>query len=405
MKSRVCGLIFAVLILLLVSACSKGEDSASTGTAVQTIAWQTDANGFLQYSTNDTALYGTGNRHTNNTIQSTMTSVEAQVKRVSGSSGTGYGIVFCYQDSGDFYRIIITETGYYRIDKRVLGINYYYTGGIWSTTTPSSWPSSSHLITGYDNTNDIRVVSTGSGNFDVYFNGVYETSFNDATFTGGDSGYDASVSDSSREQFPSTPADMRFKQIYPDLSTAYTVERILWQNDGSGFMQFLTNDTNDCGTLKVQPANTAFNPMNSVEMQVKKISGYSHSAYGTVLCYQDNNNYYAVVLVVGGSYMITKKVSGVLNYWDSGSWSSSNPSPWPSSSHLITGYGNTNDIKVVSTGSGNFDVYFNGVYETSFVDTTFTGGYNGYIASVSSVSRENFPTDPVDVRVKLISAD
>jgi hypothetical protein len=394
-----------VIILLAVSACSKGEDSAPAAATVQTIAWQTDADGFLQFSTNDTARYSTSSRHTNNTIQSTMTSVEAQLKRVSGSSGTGYGIIFCYQDAGDFYRIIITETGYYRIDKKISGTTYCYSGGTWSTTSPSPWPSSSHLNTGFGNTNDIKVVNMGSGNFYVYFNGVYETSFNDTTFTGGDSGYDASVSDASREDFPSTPADMRFKQIDPDLNTAYTVERILWQNDGSGFMQFLTNDTNDCGTLQVQPAGTAFNPMGSVEMQVKKISGYSHAAYGTVFCYLDNNNYYAVALVVSGNYMIIKKASGEFYYWDSGSWSSSNPSSWPSSSHLNTGYGNTNNIKVVNAGSGNFYVSFNGVYETSFVDTAFTGGYNGYAASISSLSHEDFPTVPVDVRIKLISAN
>jgi len=114
---------------------------------------------------------------------------------------------------------------------------------------------------------------------------------------------------------------------------------------------------------------------------------------------------YAVALVVSGNYMIIKKASGEFYYWDSGSWSSSNPSSWPSSSHLNTGYGNTNNIKVVNAGSGNFYVSFNGVYETSFVDTAFTGGYNGYAASISSLSHEDFPTVPVDVRIKLISAN
>ena len=411
MNKKIQFLIFTALFLFLITAslsCSgKGDDaaSASTDPVVQTISWQADADGFLQYSTNDTALYSTGHYHTNNTIQTTMTAVEAQVKRISGYSNIGYGICFCYQDSGDSYRVLITTTGAYIILKRVSGTTYYYSGSSWTTTNPS-WPSSSHLNTGFNTINDIKVVNNGSGNFDVYFNGILETSFTDSSFTGGDSGYYATVSDSSHENFPSTSADMRFKQIDPDLSTAYSVTRILWEDDGAGFVQFSTNDTNDCGNLFTHAIGSPFTPMSSVEIQVKKVTGSSHNSYGNVFCYQDQDNYYRVGITVNGYYIINKKVAGTTSYNIGGStWYATNPSSsWPNSINLITGFGNTNNIKVVNAGGGVFDIYFNGIYETSFTDSTFTGGYNGYSAGVSAVSNENFPT-PVDVRARLISAD
>jgi hypothetical protein len=406
MNKKIQFLSLTVLFLFLITAClscSGGKDDAASP-STETISWQTDADGFLQYSTNDTALYSTNHRHTNNTIQATMDTVEAQVKKISGYSGAGYGIMFCYQDSSNHYGVVITTTGNYLIRKAVSGVSSYYVSGSWTTTQPSPWSSSSNLNTGFDVTNDIKVVNTGSGNFDVYFNGVYETSFNDTTFTGGDSGYDFSISASTRENFPTTPSDVRFKQINPDLSTAHSVQRILWQDDGAGFVRFSTNDTNDCGHLFTHAIGSPFAPMSSVEIQVKKMSGSSHNAYGNVFFYQDDNNFYSIGITINGYYIIIKKVAGTYSYNIGGStWYATNPSPWPNSSNLITGFGNTNNIKVINNGSGNFDLYFNGIWETSFTDLTFTGGYNGYSAGVSAVSKENFPT-PVDVRAKLIAA-
>jgi hypothetical protein len=410
MNKKIQFLILTTLFLFLSTAslsCSGGkDDSASTSTdpVIQTISWQADADGFLQYSTNDTTLYSSHQWHTNNTIQTTMTSVEAQVKRISGYSGAGYGIMFCYQDPSDHYGVVITTTGNYLIRKAVSGVSSYYVSGSWTTTQPSPWPLSSHLNTGFNTINDINVVNNGSGNFDLYFNGVWETSFTDSTFTGGDFGYDISISASSRENFPTTPSDVRFKQITPDLSTAHSVQRILWQNDGAGFIQFSTNDTNDCGHLFTHAISSPFTPMSSVEMQVKKMSGSSHNAYGIVFCDQDDDNFYSIGITVNGYYIILKKVAGTSYYNIGGStWYSTNPS-WPISSHLNTGFDTANNIKVINNGSGNFDLYFNGIWEISFTDSTFTGGYNGYASSISSVSRESFPT-PADVRARLISAD
>jgi hypothetical protein len=398
--------LITLFLLMTCLSCSSHSASDPAAPAVQTISWQPDSNGFLQYSTNDPNLYDTGHIHTNNTIQATMSSgdsVEAEVIKNSGSAHMGYGILFCYQSLSNYYKVDITINGDYMIIKRVSGISYYYSNGSWVTTNPS-WPISSNLITGYGNSNDIKVVNAGGGTFDVYFNGNLETTFTDSTFTGGDSGYLAAIDSAANENFPATPNDTRFKQITPDLSTASIIQTILWQSDGSGFIQFLTNDTNYCGDGWFDWTSASYTPMNSVEMQVKKIAGDLDCGNGIIFCVQDDNNFYRIVVTATGYYLISKKVAGTYSfYWGSGVWATTEPYPWPTSSNLITGYGNINDIKVVNAGGGTFDVYFNSELETTFTDSTFTGGHNGYYAFVSTVSLEGFPT-PMDFRVKLIFA-
>ena len=399
------GLRFTLVLLLLFSlticqSCGSGGGSSDAAPPV-TVSWQPDAGGFLQYSTNDPALYNSTQVHANNTIQSTMTSLETQVKRVSGSTGTGYGILFCYQDPDNTYGIAITTGGQYLILRSVNGVNSYYNGSSWSSDSHSSWLSSSHLITGLNKINSIKVTYAGSANFNVYFNGTYEISFNDANFTGGDSLYMAAISTAVHENFP-TPSDMRFKQIDPDLSTAHAITTITWQPDADGFTQFSTNDTNYIGWGEYHLTGALFNPFHSVEMQAKKLSGYSNNGYGFIFCTQDTNNFYRILITATGYYLISKKVSGSYSHYLGGVWTTSGF--WPSSGNLVTGLGNTNSIKVISTGGGNFDVYFNNVLETSFNDSTFAGGRNGYYTFIGSVNDEGFPT-PMDVRVKLIAAD
>jgi hypothetical protein len=105
-----------------------------------------------------------------------------------------------------------------------------------------------------------------------------------------------------------------------------------------------------------------------------------------------------------GLMLFRKKYPVHIYYYHvDGSWSGTNPSPWPASSLINKGFDPVvNNIKVINAGGGNFDIYFNGSYETSFKDATFTGGYSGFYASVGSASKESFPT-PVDVRFKLLS--
>lgn len=72
------------------------------------------------------------------------------------------------------------------------------------------------LNKGYNVENIIRVEYVpATKTFDIYFNGEYEPSFTDSTFTGGKFGFFATVGKEEDENFPSTPVNILFKQHQP----------------------------------------------------------------------------------------------------------------------------------------------------------------------------------------------
>src|SRR6185369_11417378 len=90
--------------LLLVSC---GSSSSSSGSA-QTNRWQLDGNGFVQLATNDAQYYGrVFITDFTQAGQTSMDTVTAVVKKQSGSLYGGYGIIFCYRDPNNHYRLLI----------------------------------------------------------------------------------------------------------------------------------------------------------------------------------------------------------------------------------------------------------------------------------------------------------
>jgi len=129
--------------------------------------------------------------------------------------------------------------------------------------------------------------------------------------------------------------------------------------------------------------------------------------YGIVFCYLDANNYYRFLISTYGYYEIFRNVSGVYSWYNfnTNSWQGNNSFAYPLSTHLNDEYGDINKIKVIATGSGNFDLYFNGIKDDSFTGTNFTSGKTGFASFLGTSSEENFPNSPVDIRFKEISAN
>lgn len=194
---------------MLLTSCGGGHSSNDSGssTSTQTIKWQLDNEGFVQLFTNDPQYYGYSfwNTYTQ-TNQSPMATVTATVKKMSGSLSSGYGVIFCYQDNNNFYRLLITTGGYYCVYEKV--------GGTYNTIIPWTSIPSPHLNNGVGVENVISVAQPTLNNFSIYFNGSFETSFSDSNFSGGKSGFTMSVSPTT-ENFPYTPEDVRFKMSSP----------------------------------------------------------------------------------------------------------------------------------------------------------------------------------------------
>jgi len=190
--------------------CGHTSSFSTTLATIRDLAWQPDGNGFWQFVTSNPYNYKYWQWYTLNTAyQAQMSTVTAIIKKHSGSQTGEYGIVFCYQDTNNFYSILIDTRGNYLIREKV--------AGTYNTIIPKT--TSGSLNIGYDITNEISVVQQSLHTFTVYFNGIQAISFSDSHFTGGRAGFYAIVHDQTDEYFPGLPVDIRFKMnapiIYP----------------------------------------------------------------------------------------------------------------------------------------------------------------------------------------------
>ena len=126
-------------------------------------------------------------------------------------------------------------------------------------------------------------------------------------------------------------------------------------------------------------------PILSLELSVKKDSGYSLGKYGVIICYLDDQNYYLLTIDTEGNFQFDKMINDVMQTLV----------PNTFTSNLTTGYEVYNKIKIERDGSGEFTFTFNDIETTNITDTTFTGGFSGYYVYVGSALNENFPSIPV----------
>lgn len=194
-------IIFSISIIFI--ACPPQEECP-----VETIKWQKDGKGFIQFYTTDLSQSG---RHIQcydpeATLDMNEKRVETIVKKLSGADNRGYGIAFCYH-SDDYYQVAITTKGKYQISKSVGG----------NRSAIVDWNSSGLLKTGDDKENEIEVQWDSTNDiYAVYFNNNLEVTFdgNGKAFALGRSGFYVHVS-ATEENFPCVPVDVRFKQNRP----------------------------------------------------------------------------------------------------------------------------------------------------------------------------------------------
>jgi hypothetical protein len=167
-----------------------------------------DGNGYLQFETNDPAYLNSGwydwDLSTNQATTSWTTTVT--IIKNSGAIGNGAGIIFCYSDASNFYRVLVAWNGGYRIDKKVAG----------AYSTIQGWSSSVMINKGLSASNEISVQEIGANNYFLSINSVLVTNFTDSSLaTGGMGGFYVSVGTSGSENFPYNSVDVRFKMTSP----------------------------------------------------------------------------------------------------------------------------------------------------------------------------------------------
>jgi hypothetical protein len=195
----------AVLAALAFGACSTEADDEDL--PVQTITWEVK-DGYYQFYTNDAKYYDYAfwsHRDNSTGVFTTFTGV---TKKMSGGDHMGYGFIFCVVDNENFYRILITKNGSYRISKVV--------ADTWTHLT--DWVDSSNLKKDYGVENTVTVTRSAAGVFSIIFNDVQSATFTDTTFTTDAYGPYAAVGLAEDEAFPNSPVDLRYKFTSPAVS-------------------------------------------------------------------------------------------------------------------------------------------------------------------------------------------
>jgi len=244
-------LIIVFLIIPLISCPESGEESDDTegGTSsssssqinVNTVIWEKDQNGYLQFSTNDSrfvdsdgsTIWKMGQLEINQYDDTFV--FEAVCNKLQGTGEGGYGITFCMQDINNFIVVMIRKTGSYCVIKRYLTLNQNTNTLEEKREFIIDWTFTSALIQGNNQNNKIKVSYLGNRTFKITFNDIeenppitFEENENKTPLfnMGGKLGYLIVISP--KEQFPDTPVDVRFFQNIPvDLQFASNKSTLL----------------------------------------------------------------------------------------------------------------------------------------------------------------------------------
>jgi hypothetical protein len=199
-------LVWAALLCWILPVLSNCPTQASSSS--ETIEWQPDQQGYVQFMTKSPAnLDTTWYIHYPPVLTPMNTATVTAIKN-SGNADAGFGMIYCVSDLQNFYRVLITTSGYFNICKKVGG--KYFIIRDWTQ---------SGLIGGTGAATTISVTSYGAGSFTLFLNGRLMSNFDDSTFTGGTMGFYVYVSDA--EEFPGTPVDVRF-HMTPPIQAAVT---------------------------------------------------------------------------------------------------------------------------------------------------------------------------------------
>jgi len=162
---------------------------------------------------------------------------------------------------------------------------------------------------------------------------------------------------------------------------------VYWKSDGNGFIQFSTNDPN-VHNFAFTYIFTNNNNQIIFEIECKKNSGNRRKPFGMIFGAQDNQSFYSLIIDTEGFYSIWKYNNNYIVIKE-----------WIKSERLNTGYGKSNNLKVIKNSS-TFTVYLNDHQVHQFTDSTINGNRIGYYVSIGSEEEESFPNNPVDVRFR-----
>ena len=294
--------------------------------------------------------------------------IETSILKISGEQDYGMSFLFDYKNSDDYREFGVTSTGYYRVAESVDA----------SYSTIKAWTSSGSINKGNYATNKLKVKKKGN-RVTFYINGTYVYGMDYRTFLG---------SKMAIRLYRDQKVAVDYLRVkYSGGTTTNTTttntntggKTILFEGFNNNDNQWSTRDDSSV-RLAVQGGDYimehkrdkggwAATITRSIDAarnfkitgQIKKVSGIQNNGFGLVFGKQDNSNQNMFLISGNGSYKILKFENGT----------ETQIKKWTESSHIKTGDGKYNYLKVQKVGSAYKFYINNNLVLTSFSPKLF----------------------------------
>lgn len=282
-------------------------------------------------------------------------SITAQIKKVSGVNNNGFGIVFGRKDTDNQNQFFISSDGSYIINKTVNGKRTY----------TKNWTQSSYIKTGNGAYNYLKVQKVGS-KYEFYINSNLVYTTYSTKFYGDRVGFivydkikmsvgylSINYKDDKKTTITTNP-----KKTTNTTNTTGS-KTILFEGFNNNNNTWSETNTSDV-KLDIQNGDYIINHKREsggwsttidkyintsrdfrITAQIKKVSGIQNNGYGITFGKKDNNNLNHFIITGDGSYKIIQYKNGTRTYIKN----------WTKSSHIKTGNGVYNYLKVQKVGS------------------------------------------------------
>jgi hypothetical protein len=211
MKRLFVGLAIVSVTAFLTNTCTQSPD-------IETITWEEDGSGYIQFSTNDPDYYGWAFWRSYDAAEQVAPMANPvtgiTIKMSGGFLAGGQRIIFCVQDIDNFFYFLIAADGYYSVGECIDG----------TPTKILDWTFSGTINAGIGASNTLSAAYTsGTNTMAVSVNGSQIDSFQPNTgsspyiqnWTGGKAGFIVWISTENDEEFPDTPCDVRYQLTSP----------------------------------------------------------------------------------------------------------------------------------------------------------------------------------------------
>lgn len=296
--------------------------------------------------------------------------IETKIQRIFGKKSNAFGLLFGAKDADNTFHFVLGSSKY-RISKKVDG----------KFIKLKDWTTSSSINQDYYSYNKLRVKKSGK-RISFYINDDFVASMDFEPFFGNAIG----ILVYNKQKV--TVDYFKATQKSTKKSTSTATKTILFEgfNSSSNSNNWDLSNSSDA-SVKIQSGDLIINHKKSsggwaptiskyidtsrdfrITGRFNKMSGVQNNGYGLAFGRKDSQNQNQFFISPSGSYIISKHVNGKRTYIKN----------WTKSSHIKTGNGARNNLKVQKKGSA-YKFYINSNLVYTSYSTKFYGDRIGFI--------------------------